>query len=214
LGKIHRNFRPKRSYENKVFITSLQNLVKSLSRDLNKEIELIDDDFEAGLIPYRYRLTARQVLVQLLRNSVYHGIETREERIEAGKNIKGRIEISTFKNNGTFGFRFVDDGRGIQINRLRAKAVASRKWTEAEVQSWSDQKTAETIFHTGISTLDSANLVAGRGVGMDLVKEKIESLRGEIILNFVEGKKCEFVISIPLVQDDPKELEIEENIMV
>jgi signal transduction histidine kinase len=214
LGKIHRNFRPKRSYENKVFITSLQNLVKSLSRDLNKEIEFINDDFEAGLIPYRYRLTARQVLVQLLRNSVYHGIETKEERVEAGKNIKGRIEISTFKNNGTFGFRLVDDGRGIQVKRLREKAVASGKWTEDEVKTWSDQKTAETIFHTGISTLDSANLVAGRGVGMDLVKEKIESIRGEIILNFLEGKNCEFIISIPLEQDDPQELEIEENIMV
>jgi HPt (histidine-containing phosphotransfer) domain-containing protein len=214
LGKIHMNFRPKRSYENKVFNNSLQNLVKSLSRDLNKEIDLVDDEFEAGQIPYRYRLTARQVLIQLLRNSVYHGIESMDERKESGKNTRGRIEISSFKNNGTFGFRLVDDGRGIQVNKLREKAIESEKWSEAEVKSWSDQETAETIFQTGISTLESANLIAGRGVGMDLVKEKIESIGGEIMLKYLEGQSCEFVISMPLKQDAQRELHVEENVSV
>jgi HPt (histidine-containing phosphotransfer) domain-containing protein len=214
LGKIHMNFRPKRSYENKVFINSLQNLVHSLSRDLNKEIELFDDEFEAGQIPYRYRLTARQVLIQLIRNSVYHGIETTSERKKAGKDTRGRIEISSFKNNGTFGFRLQDDGRGIQVDKLRDKAVKSGKWSKSEVSSWSDQETAETIFHTGVSTLDSANLVAGRGVGMDLVKEKIESIGGEIVLNFLKGQNCEFVISMPLQNDAQHELYVEESFSV
>ncbi|MHA2028960.1 MAG: triple tyrosine motif-containing protein, partial [Candidatus Kariarchaeaceae archaeon] len=214
LSKIHMNFRPKRSYENKVFITSLQNLVKSLSRDLNKEIDLIDDNFEAAIIPYRYRLTSRQILVQLLRNSVYHGIESTKERKDAGKNKKGRIEISSFKDNGSFGFRLLDDGRGIQVGKLRKKALESGKWSDAEVKSWSDQDAAETIFSTGISTLESANLVAGRGVGMDLVKEKIKNVGGEIILNFEEGKSCEFIVTMPVKQDIDQGIEEEESVQV
>jgi ligand-binding sensor domain-containing protein len=214
LSKIHKNFRPKRSYENKVFITSLQNLVQSLSRDLNKEIDLIDNEFEAGMIPYRYRLTSRQILIQLLRNSVYHGIESTNERKAAGKNTRGRIEISSFQENGTFGFRLFDDGRGIQVSKLREKARGSGIWTEAEVKSWSDQEAAQTIFHTGVSTLESANLVAGRGVGMDLVKEKIVNLGGEISLNFKEGQSCEFIIEIPLKKEVQQELEVEEDVTV
>jgi ligand-binding sensor domain-containing protein/signal transduction histidine kinase len=214
LSKIHMNFRPKRSYENKVFITSLQNLVKSLSRDLNKKIELVDNDFEAGIIPYRYRLTTRQILIQLIRNSVYHGIESVEERKKAGKNPSGRIEISSFKDNGSFGFRLIDDGRGIQVNKLREKAKESGKWSEAELKSWTDQKVAETIFCTGISTLESANLVAGRGVGMDLVKEKIDNAGGEIILNYQEGQSCEFVITMPVKQEINQEIETEESVKV
>jgi Amt family ammonium transporter len=211
LSKIHMNFRPKRNYENKVFINSLQNLVKSLSRDLNKEIKLVDTDFEAGLIPYRYRLTTRQILIQMIRNSVYHGIESLEDRIKSGKAPSGRIEISSFKNNGTFGFRLIDDGRGIQLNKLRKKAVELGRWSEAEVNGWSDRETTETIFYAGVSTLDSANLVAGRGIGMDLVKEKVDGAGGEIVVNSKAGQSCEFIITIPVKQGVNREIEIEEE---
>jgi len=214
LDKIHMNFRPKRSYENKVFNTSLQNLVKSLSRDLDKDIKLVDDEFEASLIPYRYRLMARQVLIQLIRNSVYHGIENKKERRKSGKHSCGRIEISSFKDNGKFGFRLIDDGRGIQLDKLRKKVIESGKWSAEEVMTWSDQQIAETIFHTGISTLESANLVAGRGVGMDLVKDKIESVGGQIILNFQQGQSCEFTILMPSKKESVEEFSVEENLLV
>jgi ligand-binding sensor domain-containing protein/signal transduction histidine kinase len=211
LSKIHMNFRPKRNYENKVFITSLQNLVNSLSRDLSKEVDLVDDDFDAGLIPYRYRLMTRQILIQMIRNSVYHGIESLEDRKKAGKDQAGRIEISSFLNDGLFGFRLIDDGRGLQLNKLREKALESGRWSEAEVKSWTDQDITETIFYTGISTLDTANLVAGRGVGMDLVREKIENAGGEIIINSQDGQSCEFIITLPLKQDVKLEVEAEEG---
>jgi len=185
-----------------------------LSRDLDKDVDLVHDDFEAGLIPYRYRLTSRQVLIQMLRNSVYHGIESKDERKRAGKNSKGRIEISSFKHNGSFGFRLIDDGRGIQVDKLRKKAMESGKWSEAEIRSWSDQEAAEIIFQTGISTLESVNLVAGRGVGMDLVKEKIESIGGEVNLHFEKGQRCEFVISMPLREEAQPEYMVEEQLSV
>lgn len=214
LSKIHMNFRPKRNYENKVFINSLQNLVKSLSRDLNKEIHLDDDGFDAGLIPYRYRLMTRQILIQLIRNSVYHGIESVEERKNVGKDPVGRIKISSFKKNGSFGFCLVDDGRGIQLKKLRKKAIESDRWPETEVINWTDQEVAETIFYTGISTLDTANLVAGRGVGMDLVKEKVVNAGGDINLDFQENQRCEFRITMPFNEDVKQEHMAEENVNV
>jgi streptogramin lyase/signal transduction histidine kinase len=197
IGKIHMNFRPKRSYENKLFITSLQNLTNSLSSDLDKHIDLIHDKFDAGAIPYRFRLMMRQILIQLIRNSVYHGIEDSSEREKAGKDPKGRIEITTKVNDDSFELRINDDGRGLQIEKLREKARGSGKWSESDIASWGDEKVAETIFSSGISTIESANLIAGRGVGMDSVKDKITQAGGDIALKFEEGKFCEFIIMIP-----------------
>jgi ligand-binding sensor domain-containing protein len=198
IGKIHVNFRPKRSYEKKVFISSLQNLLHTLAGDLNKKIELDTDNFDPGHIPYRFRLLTRQILIQLIRNSVYHGIEKPEERKEIGKNPVGRIEIMSMASETAFGFRLSDDGRGIQIDKLRSKAKSSGLWDAEDIEQWNDQQVAETIYTIGISTLDRANLVAGRGIGMDLVKDKITKAGGEIMLNFEDGRFCEFSITIPV----------------
>ena len=214
LSKIHMNFRPKRTYENKLFISSIQNLVKTLSTDLKKEIELVHNDFEVGIIPYRYRLTTRQILIQMIRNSVYHGIESIDQRKKAGKNPVGRIEISSFKENGSFGFRLFDDGRGIQLRKLREKAKKSGQWSDAEIKNWTDKQTIWTIFQSGISTLDSANLVAGRGVGMDLVKEKIDNAGGTITVNTEEGQNCEFIVTIPANQELESKIEPEEELVM
>ena len=204
IGRVHMNFRPKRSYEKQLFISSLQNLVNTLSHDVNKKINLDTEGFDAGAIPYRYRLMTRQVLIQLIRNSVYHGIESADERELTGKEPVGRIEIISMLTDKAFGFRLRDDGRGIQIEKLRKKALESGHWPVEEIEEWDDDQVAETIFVTGISTLDSVNLIAGRGVGMDLVKEKVTDVGGQISINSEIGKFCEFVVTVPIKKNVDK----------
>ena len=180
-----------------------------MAHDVNKKIELITDDFDAGMIPYRYRLLTRQILIQMLRNSVYHGIESVEERELAGKNPLGTITIISLKNEDSFGFRLIDDGRGLLIDKLRAKALKLQRWTEAEIGQWDDDQVAQTIFTAGISTLDNANLIAGRGVGLDVVKDKVTEAGGRISVKYETGRFCEFIITIPLKTEVPVEEQVE-----
>jgi two-component system chemotaxis sensor kinase CheA len=208
------NFRPKRSYEKQLFNTSLQNLVNTLAHDVDKKIELITEEFDAGLIPYRYRLLTRQILIQLIRNSVYHGIETADERELSGKDPVGSIEIISVRSENAISFRLIDDGRGLQLDKLREKALKSRRWTEAEIKGWDDQQIAQTIFASGISTLDSANLIAGRGIGLDVVKEKVNEAGGEISVNFEIGKFCEFTVRVPVKEELQIENPVEDTLTV
>jgi two-component system chemotaxis sensor kinase CheA len=198
IGKIHKHLRPKRNYENKLLIQSMQNLVDMLANELGKEVIFIYDNFDAGEIPYNYKLIVKEIVTQLIHNSVYHGIESSQERSKVGKLPYGTIEIATFVNGKQFGFVFKDDGRGLRIDELRKKIIALGKWSEQDVKKWDKKKVAHAIFEPGVTTLDSANMVAGRGIGMDLVKEKIQEFNGKIELDYAEDKYCEFRITIPI----------------
>lgn len=198
IVKIRTHFRPKRSYESKLFIDSIQNLINNLAQDLGKDIKFLHNEFDAGQIPYQYRLLTKEIFVQLVRNAVFHGIESADERIKLNKKPYGLIEITSFADNSAFGFKFRDDGRGLQIGKLRQKAKESGKWSDAEIDQWSDEQAADVIFNHGISTSEKAGFVAGRGVGMDIINHKLTQHNGKINVSFNEGKYCEFIISLPL----------------
>ncbi len=199
ISKIHSHFRPKRSYESELFIRSLQNLVKNLANDLNKQIVFNTEKFDAANIPYNYRLTTREILIQMIRNAIYHGIESQTEREQAGKDTTGVIKIETGSQDGFFSFSIYDDGRGIQIDQLREKARKIGHWSDSEIDSWNNDQVAQLIFYTGISTLDTANLVAGRGIGMDLVRDRVNHLKGSIEIKFQPGSFSTFNIKLPLI---------------
>ncbi len=86
------------------------------------------------------------------------------------------------------------------------KPIESGHWSEEDIEEWDDDQVAETIFTTGISTLDKANLVAGRGVGMDLVKEKVTTVGGQISINTEKGGFCEFIVTIPIKSEIKQEV--------
>ncbi len=197
ISNIHANFRPKRSYENKLFIQSLQNLINNTAGDLKKEIKFRHQKFDTGIIPYQYRLSIKDILIQLARNSIYHGIESPDTRLNLGKIPSGIIEISSHIYNNTFGFKFRDDGSGLPIEKLRQKAKTCGKWKKIEIDKWDDKQVAEVIFFPGISTSKRVDLVAGRGVGLDIVKEKIARLEGKIKVNSKEKEYCEFIVTMP-----------------
>lgn len=126
-----------------------------------------------------------------------HGIESKEERKKLNKAESGKIEIISFGRNNSFGVKFRDDGRGIQINKLKRIAIKSGKYKPDIVEKWSEKKIINTIFISGISTIDALSTSAGRGVGMGLIKEKIESYKGKIEIDTREGEFCEFSIILP-----------------
>jgi ligand-binding sensor domain-containing protein/signal transduction histidine kinase len=211
VSNVHSHFRPKRSYESELFIKSIENLINNLAEEQGKKVKLVYDKFDAGNIPYHFRLTTREIIIQMVRNALYHGIESPQERKQVKKDPQGRIEISMILDKKVFGFKFRDDGCGLQLEKLRAKAKTSGHWPAEEIDCWTNKQLAEVIFKSGISTSENVGLVAGRGVGMDLVKDKIDRLGGTITIDSKPGSYCEFTIKLPL-NKETKEVLLKEKV--
>jgi two-component system chemotaxis sensor kinase CheA len=135
-------------------------------------------------------------LVHMVRNSVDHGIESPEERKKTGKNPNGRIELRAFHQAGNIIIEIEDDGGGLNKERILQKAIESGLVKTG--QELSDQEIFDLIFHAGFSTAQTVTSVSGRGVGMDVVKKNIESLRGKINTSSTSGKGTIFTIRLPL----------------
>jgi len=180
-----------------LLVRAVESNVQKLAEELKKKTELKYDDFDAEVIPTAQRKVLKDIFIQLTRNSLAHGMEMPEERKAAGKPELGQITITAKKVASGIDLTFRDDGRGLQIDKLRKKAAESGQYKPEEVASWDAAKVAQTIFIPGVSTADSTTLNAGRGIGMDIIKEKVDSLGGKIALKFEAGKYCEFMIFLP-----------------
>ncbi|MFP4397091.1 MAG: chemotaxis protein CheW [Desulfonatronovibrio sp.] len=170
-------------------------LVRDLSKDLNKEIRLetrgADTELDKTVIE---RLN--DPLVHLLRNSIDHGIEEPETRAQAGKPRQGTIILSAAHAGGEVIIEIVDDGKGLDPDVLRKKAV--EKGLINADSDLSDFAVQQLIFEPGFSTAGKVTGVSGRGVGMDVVKRGIEALRGNIFLESKKGQGTKVSIKLPL----------------
>jgi Amt family ammonium transporter len=198
IGEIHTQMRPKRRYEQKILIQSLNNLLGQMCKDRNKKVRLDIADFQSDELPQKQKLVIKESLVQFMRNAISHGIESPSERKAAKKPETGVIQISSFRQDNYFGIRFRDDGRGIQLEELRKKAIESGKWPEEEILKWDKDRVLETIYISGISTTTKVDILSGRGVGLDGVREKLKQHQGEISVKFKEGVFTEFTLLVPL----------------
>ena len=135
-------------------------------------------------------------LTHLVRNAVDHGIETPAERLAAGKPEQGRVRLSAFHQGGNVEIHIEDDGRGLDTERIRAKAVALG--IVGKDAALTSEELHALIFRPGFSTAAKVTDVSGRGVGMDVVKTNIEALNGSISLDSERGRGARFRISLPL----------------
>jgi len=197
MGKIYSQV--KSTEENKMdkVIKSLVNLVNEICNELNKQVNFVYDEFNMNIVPGKYMILIKDILIQLIRNSLVHGIESKEERKMLNKPESGKIELVSFTRNSSFCFKLRDDGRGIQIDKLKRIAIDCGKYKTSSIDNWSEKKLMNTIFEPGISTADTLSTSAGRGVGMGLIKEKVDSYKGKIEINTREGEFCEFSVILP-----------------
>ena len=135
-------------------------------------------------------------LNHILRNSLDHGIEDYTSREKAKKEKFGKLEINCRKRENGFDIFIVDDGKGIDRNRLVKKAVENKLISNEEAKDLSDEEKIKLIFSSGLSTKDNVTDVSGRGIGMDVVKTNIESLNGDLEIKSTDGKGTETIISI------------------
>jgi len=173
-------------------------LISRLNDELNKNVALNYKDFNSNHINAKDFLIVKDILIQLIRNSMFHGIEEQEERKKNKKSNTAKIIISSSISKDKVSLKVRDDGRGIQIDKLKNIAISSKKCTKDQLGKWDDNKIANLIFEHGITTSEQANLVAGRGVGMQIIKKKVDQLGGKIDLNFEGSKFTEFTIQLPV----------------
>lgn len=172
-------------------------LVRDLSRDLGKEVtlEIIGGDTELDRTVIDH---IGDPLMHLIRNAVDHGIESPTDRLQAGKPQAGRLILRAYQESNTVVIVIEDDGRGLNYEKLRQKAVESGYATEADSCSYSDQELIDLIFVPGLSTAQEITDVSGRGVGMDVVKNVIEGLGGVISIRSEYGTGMSVQVRLPL----------------
>ncbi len=172
-------------------------LVRDLAQRTGKKIDLVmngeDTELDRSVID-----EINDPLIHLLRNSVDHGIETPEERLAAGKSDRGTITLSAWHEQGRIYVTVEDDGRGINLDRLKRSAVSKGLITEEESKNYSDEKAVELIFMSGLSTAAAVTDISGRGVGMDIVRNNIQRVSGTITVNTAPNKGTQFQVILPL----------------
>jgi two-component system chemotaxis sensor kinase CheA len=175
----------------------LPRVIRDLSSELNKKIELVMQGAETEL-DRQVLEVIKDPLTHMIRNSADHGIETPLERKAAGKPDRGTIRLNAYHEGGTITIEISDDGRGLDFAAIRRKAVERNVASEAEVERMSEAQVAKFIFHPGFSTAKAVTAVSGRGVGMDVVKTNIELIGGTIEIRSEPGRGTVFTIKIPL----------------
>ncbi|WP_027726034.1 chemotaxis protein CheA [Tuberibacillus calidus] len=172
-------------------------MVRNVSKELNKRIRLNMEGKETELD----RTVIDEIgdpLVHLLRNSMDHGIETPEKRKKLGKPEEGTIDLKAYHSGNHVYIEIKDDGAGINREKVLNKAIKNGLINESDREHLSDQEVYQLLFRTGFSTADVISDISGRGVGLDVVKSKIESLSGEVFVESEENKGTTFTIRLPL----------------
>jgi two-component system chemotaxis sensor kinase CheA len=175
----------------------LPRVLRDLSQELGKKIDLqmfgADTELDRQVLEM-----VKDPLTHMVRNSADHGIEPPEERLMVSKPETGTITLNAYHEGGHIIIEISDDGRGLDLGRIKQKALVLGLASEAEIEAMSEQQIQQFIFRPGFSTASSVTNVSGRGVGMDVVRTNMEKIGGTVEMKSRAGKGSTFTIKIPL----------------
>ncbi|MHB1285250.1 MAG: chemotaxis protein CheA [Leptospirales bacterium] len=172
-------------------------MVRDLSRKMGKEVRLELSGEETELD----KSVIEEIgdpLVHIIRNAIDHGLEDPEERVRSGKPTEGVVRISAYQEGNSIVIEVSDDGRGINVMRVRDKAVERKLLSREDAERMSESELVNLIFLPGFSTAEKVTDVSGRGVGMDVVRTNINKINGSVDIRTTLGSGSTFVIRLPL----------------
>lgn len=172
-------------------------MVRDLGQELGKNIHL-ELQGENTELDKTVMEKIGDPLVHLVRNSIDHGIEKSDERVAAGKPKKGTVTLNAYHQGGNVVIEIIDDGRGLDREKIVAKGIERKLINEAEALNATDEAIFDLIFQPGFSTAASVSNLSGRGVGMDVVKKNIQALNGVVEIQSQKNKGTKIKISLPL----------------
>ena len=175
----------------------LPRLVRDLAHELGKKIDLqmlgADTELDRQVLEL-----IKDPLTHMVRNSADHGLETGADRLRVGKPETGRVTLNAYHEGGHIIIEISDDGKGLDLEGIKRKAISNGLATESEISAMTDQQIQQFIMKPGFSTAAKVTSVSGRGVGMDVVKTNIEKIGGTIEIKSSKGRGSTFIIKIPL----------------
>jgi two-component system chemotaxis sensor kinase CheA len=171
-------------------------MVRDMAKEGKKEVrfEIMGNDIE---IDRSLLDEIGDILVHLLRNAVDHGIESEKDRKDNGKKSRGNIRLTAFREQSNIVITIEDDGRGLNIKGILEKALRNNVITEEEMEGLEEKQALNLAFHPGISTASRVTEISGRGVGLDVVKNKIEALGGTVRLETEQRIGTKFTLKLP-----------------
>ncbi|MEN6443420.1 MAG: chemotaxis protein CheA [Methanoregula sp.] len=174
----------------------LPRIVRDVAQYDHKEVEFVMEGGETEL-DRSVMDGLNDPLLHLLRNAVNHGIESPEVRKKAGKPAKGLVRLSAHRDRDNVIIELTDDGAGINVEKVRKKAVEKGLITQAAADALTPDEATELLFEPGFSTADTVTDISGRGVGLDVVRRSIEALKGTIKVESTPGKGSRFELLLP-----------------
>ncbi len=176
----------------------IRRVAEHVASSQGKQVQVQLAGLSCGEIPDAYRTIIRESVIQLVRNAVSHGIETVERRKSAGKPAAGRVEVILVRDQfGSIELRVSDDGAGIDLDAVRRRAVRDGLIPQADARKWDERRLASLIFEPGFTTVDTPGLHAGRGAGLDVVRDHIQTLRGRVRIATKLGRYTRIVACLP-----------------
>ena len=204
VANIYRKLPPEgQTVSNIMVIDSLEKGVASISTDLGKEVDFVFKNEQDVVIPEVYINSFKDVMIQLIKNSISHGIESPNVRMEAGKMLRGTIslELDQSAENDIL-VKYKDDGKGLNLAEIKEKAVVRNILTDSEAEKLKEKDIVSVIFKSGFSIADKADHYSGRGQGLNLVKNLIDEMNGTFDVNFKDGQYFELTIKLPFVENE------------
>lgn len=180
-------------------------MVRDLARERGKKIDLQVNGGETEL-DRKVLEEIKDPLIHILRNAVDHGIETTELRELAGKPAKGTIRLQAFQKGSSIVIEVIDDGAGIDVNKVKKAALKAGIISAEEAEMMSDDEARRLIFASGVSTSATLTDISGRGVGMDVVRKNVEALHGQVDLESTLGLGTTIALTLPLTLATTQEL--------
>jgi two-component system, chemotaxis family, sensor kinase CheA len=181
------------------FVEPLKEFTESLARRQGKSARFVGEGLEPGRVPSSYVRLVNDALVQFVRNSVVHGIEQPAQRKALGKNTEGVLMANFMTTPSGYELTFRDDGAGIDAEKLRAAAVRKGRLSADEAKKWDSKQLLTLIFESDFSTATQVSEDAGRGVGLNLVRDRVQAAKGQIRLGTAPNKGTQFKILLPSV---------------
>ncbi|MDJ0576872.1 MAG: hybrid sensor histidine kinase/response regulator [Xenococcaceae cyanobacterium MO_234.B1] len=181
-------------------LSNIFNLFPRMVRDLGKQLnKKIDFQIEGGdtAVDKRILEAIKDPLTHIIRNAIDHGLETPEERALAGKPPTASLTLRGYQKGNNIVIESIDDGRGLDIAKIKATAIRRCAYTEAELENMKDSQIQSLIFAPGFSTRTEVSQISGRGVGLDVVRANVERLKGSIQVESIPDKGCKFQIILP-----------------
>ncbi len=173
-------------------------MVRDLSRNMEKEIEFISSGIDIEM-DRRILEEIKDPLMHIIRNSIDHGIEKKEQRKVSGKNLKGRICLRIAQESSDrVKIEISDDGAGINIDKIKDKVIKNKIVTEEQVNKMDEESIQMLIFKSGLSTSDIITDISGRGLGLAIVQEKVKKMEGNLRIKSEKGRGTTFTMILPI----------------